>query len=159
MQYTTQGLMTAADLVDHQRLTDTGPYPGCPGHYEDPGPIAYCSVADDCPADRPETAHDVEAQDFYTSGWKRAIRAAFAEPQDRITLTNGPLTIASRLSMYQAQNGTHKITAAQRRRLLKKAGRDRDCRIFRWEGMGYPRSRQGEKQLGFMPRPVSGAPV
>ena len=49
MTYTTQGLMTPADLADHRALTDTGPHPGCPGHYEDPGPLIYCSVNEDCP--------------------------------------------------------------------------------------------------------------
>lgn len=52
MTYTTQGLMTPADLADHQALTDTGPNPDCPGHDDDPDyglGLAYCSRAESCP--------------------------------------------------------------------------------------------------------------
>jgi hypothetical protein len=50
MTYTTQGLMTPADLNDFQILTDTGRHPECPGHdgEADPGPT-YCSRAEICP--------------------------------------------------------------------------------------------------------------
>jgi hypothetical protein len=54
MIYTTQGLMTAEDLADHHEQHDTGVYPGCPGHYEEPGPLVYCSIADDCPFEEGE---------------------------------------------------------------------------------------------------------
>lgn len=51
--YTSQGLMTAADLADHEALTDTGRNPQCPGHDDDPvgqhGDRYYCSRAEDCP--------------------------------------------------------------------------------------------------------------
>lgn len=60
MTYTTQGLMSPADMADHHALHDTGIYPSCPGHYEEPGPLAYCSVADDCPGDDEPDSYDVE---------------------------------------------------------------------------------------------------
>ena len=52
MPYTSQGYMTAADLTDHEALTDTGPSPDCPGHPDDldkgnPFPV-YCSRAEGC---------------------------------------------------------------------------------------------------------------
>ena len=51
MTYTSQGLMTPADLADQRVLTDTHANPDCPGHEEDgmPFPI-YCSACEDCPA-------------------------------------------------------------------------------------------------------------
>ena len=48
---TAHGLMTTADLADHERLTDTGRNPDCPGHSDDDawnGTI-YCSRAEICP--------------------------------------------------------------------------------------------------------------
>ena len=50
MTYTTQGLMTRADLDDYEVLTDTGRNPRCPGHDEIPGDWAvYCTRAENCP--------------------------------------------------------------------------------------------------------------
>lgn len=46
--YTTHGYMTPADIADHQRLTDTGPHPHCPGHADADGPYV-CSAAENCP--------------------------------------------------------------------------------------------------------------
>lgn len=51
--YTTQGLMSAADLADHRALTDTGPHPDCPGHDEDGGRVR-CSVNEECPDEAAE---------------------------------------------------------------------------------------------------------
>ena len=50
MTYTTHGYMTHADLVDHNKLYDTGPNPKCPGHEEGVG-FVYCSVNEQCPGD------------------------------------------------------------------------------------------------------------
>jgi len=56
--YTTHGLMTPADLADHEALTDTGRNPQCPGHDDDPvgqyGQRYYCSQAENCTADDEE---------------------------------------------------------------------------------------------------------
>lgn len=51
MTYTSQGLMTPADLADHQQLTDTGPNPDCPGHDDEENRLGliYCSRAEICP--------------------------------------------------------------------------------------------------------------
>ena len=45
--YTTQGFMTAADLYDHQLLTDMHVHPDCPGHEDELG-TAFCRAAADC---------------------------------------------------------------------------------------------------------------
>lgn len=51
--YTSQGLMTPADIADHEQLTDTGRHPECPGHDDDPvgqyGERHYCARAEICP--------------------------------------------------------------------------------------------------------------
>lgn len=49
--YTTNGLMTAADLYDQQLLTDMHVHPDCPGHEDDDG-TAFCRAADDCPGEQ-----------------------------------------------------------------------------------------------------------
>lgn len=55
MPYTTQGLMTPADLADHHALYDTGRNPDCPGHVEEAAfgisedSTIYCSRAEICP--------------------------------------------------------------------------------------------------------------
>lgn len=46
--YTSQGLMTPADLYDQQLLTDMNVHPDCPGHEDDLG-IAFCRAAQVCP--------------------------------------------------------------------------------------------------------------
>jgi hypothetical protein len=49
--YTAQGLMTPADIADHEALTDTGRNPECSGH-DDPDAwlgIVYCARAENCP--------------------------------------------------------------------------------------------------------------
>lgn len=40
-----------------------------------------------------------------------------------------------------------RMTARQRRRLVKKAGRDPGALVVRDDGMGYPPSRQGFREL------------
>jgi len=58
MVYTTQGLMTRADIADHEALTDTGRNPECPGHPDEDGwkggpfGVTYCSRAENCPDER-----------------------------------------------------------------------------------------------------------
>lgn len=49
--YTTHGLMSAADLADHEELTDTGRNPECPGHDDEENRLGllYCSRAEICP--------------------------------------------------------------------------------------------------------------
>lgn len=49
--YTTQGLMSAADLNDFQILTDTGRHPECPGHHDGMAApeLTFCSRAEICP--------------------------------------------------------------------------------------------------------------
>jgi hypothetical protein len=54
MSYTTQGMMTPADIADHEALTDTGRNPECPGHEEAEFGVSwngtvYCSRAENCP--------------------------------------------------------------------------------------------------------------
>lgn len=62
-----------------------------------------------------------------------------------------------RLKIY-SQNG--KVTHAQRRRIVKKAGRDPGAIVTRDDGMGYPPGMQGYRELVVCGiRPVSGAPV
>jgi len=63
-----------------------------------------------------------------------------------------------RVHAYNKQGGKT-LTPAQRRRMIKKAGRDPQAIIIREDGMGYARSRQGERILiGFEDnRPTSGA--
>lgn len=144
MQYTTHGLMTPADLADHQNLTDTGIHPGCPGHYEDPGPIAHCSIVDDCP----DIGGDVMALDFDTTALTLHTPAR-----------NRGLTVHERICNYQAQSGRERLTARQRRRMLKKAGRDPQVTVVRDDGMGYPPNMQGYREIVGDVRPVSGGPV
>lgn len=58
MTYTTHGLMTSADIDDHNLLYDTGRSPECPGHDDPDMPDArfplYCSRAQDCPDAEPD---------------------------------------------------------------------------------------------------------
>lgn len=71
---------------------------------------------------------------------------------------------ATRIETYARQ--TRRVTAAQRRRIIKKAGRDPLATVIKDDGMGYPPSKQGFRELiGFGGeniledvRPVSGAP-
>jgi len=51
-----------------------------------------------------------------------------------------------------------KITSRQRRRLIKKAGRDPHAIVTRDDGMGYPPAMQGYKELISFRRPEPGAP-
>lgn len=105
MTYTTHGLMTPADLAEYEQDHDTALDSNCPGHYEEPGPLVYCSIAMECPG----------------------------EP-------NRPLDYYSRISLYRATNGCHRLTPAQRRRAVKKAAR---------EGWHIARNKRGAKQLAF----------
>lgn len=50
-----------------------------------------------------------------------------------------------RLQIYSA--GRKTISARQRRRLVKKAGRDPYAITYRDDGMGYPPSKQGFREL------------
>ena len=65
-----------------------------------------------------------------------------------------------RIDIYAAQP---RITPRMRRRLIKKAGHDPQATVIRDDGMGYPASRQGFRELiGYTRQaafPVSGAPV
>jgi hypothetical protein len=143
MQHTTHGLMTPADLADHQKLTDTGPHPDCPGHfYEGSDGGIYVrtihSVADHCPGD---------------DGGAQAYDIQIPAPG------GGRMGIYERICNYQRQTGREGLTPRQRRRMLKKAGRDPGVTVVRDEGMGYPRSMQGYREIVGDVRPVSGAPV
>jgi hypothetical protein len=40
-----------------------------------------------------------------------------------------------------------RMTARQRRRLVKKAGRDENAIVYRDDGMGYPPSKQGYREV------------
>ena len=115
MTYTTQGYMTAADLADHQQLTDTAADPNCPGHDD-----GRCTVAMNCPGRQP-----------------------------------APMGTFRRAAIY-ARRG--KMTARQRRRLVKKAGRDPEYAVIRDDGMGYSRAMQGYREIVQLPVPVSGGP-
>jgi hypothetical protein len=143
--YTTHGLMTPADHADHQALTDTGPHPDCPGHHDIGDPsrdtIAYCSVADDCPGEEWE---EVQAYDLQ-------VPAPDGGPV--------PMGTAWRLVVYANTNRTLRLTPRQRRRAVKKAGRDPDVMVARDDGMGYPPNMQGYREIASDARPVSGAPV
>jgi hypothetical protein len=66
-----------------------------------------------------------------------------------------------RIEIY-TRDGQRPLTARQRRRVVKKAGRDPNATVVRDNGMGYPASMQGYREIiGVSPaaRPVSGAPV
>lgn len=112
MVYTTHGLMTPADLADHQQLTDTGIHPGCGGHYEDPI-LTYCSVADECPGD---------------------------DYNEQVGQPGAPMETYSRMSLYQASGGHHRLTPRQRRRVVQKAARG---------GWHTYLDKRGVKQLAF----------
>lgn len=52
------------------------------------------------------------------------------------------------------------LTHRQRRRMIKKAGRDPRAVVIRDAGMGYAPGMQGYRELaGIYPRPVSGIPA
>lgn len=48
--YTSQGLMTAADLYDAKLLYDLNMHPDCPGHEDDEG-IFFCRAVENCPGE------------------------------------------------------------------------------------------------------------
>lgn len=129
MNYTTQGLLTALDLHDHQELHDQHRHPNCPGH-EEGGSVVFCSAAQTC------------EWDDGTDGTK-----------------GQPMGTYERMTMYFAQSASGRMTARQRRRLIKKAGRDPEYSIMRTDGgMGYPASKRGLKELAMNFAPTSGAP-
>lgn len=65
-----------------------------------------------------------------------------------------PMSTARRLDIYGAP-----LTGPQRRRAVKKAGRDPEYAVFRDAGMGYPPAQQGRRELRMIrSAPVSGAP-
>lgn len=66
---------------------------------------------------------------------------------------------AARIDVY-ARTG-RALTAKQRRRMIKKAGRDPNAHVVRDDGMGFSLARQGERiLLGYdrAAQPVSGIP-
>jgi len=132
MQYTTQGLMTPADLADRAELHDEHRHPHCPGHPSFEGEILFCPAVDDCPG-----------ESTGSGGGPRQAMGTY-----------------ERLTMYQARSASGRITPAQRRRLVKKAGRDPQYTVTRDNGMGFADpARQGMRELeAVMPIPVSGQP-
>lgn len=56
MTYTTHGLMTRLDLREFEQDHDTSLDTNCPGHDEEPRPLAYCSVAMECPGTQDDEA-------------------------------------------------------------------------------------------------------
>ena len=131
MTYTTHGLMTPMDIAEHEQDHDTALNSACPGHYEEPGPLAYCSIAMECPG-----------ESTGSGGGPRQRMGTY-----------------ERMTMYfdQSANG-RTLTARQRRRVVKKAGRDPEYQILRSYGMGYSAARQGQRELAMNVAPVSGAP-
>lgn len=63
---------------------------------------------------------------------------------------------STRLATY-CRNG-RRMTARQRRRMIKKAGRDPFATVVRDDGMGYSPAKQGYRELIGV-EPVSGAPA
>ena len=55
--------------------------------------------------------------------------------------------------------GGRKLTSAQRRRMIKKAGTDPTAVVIRDDGMGYPPGMQGYRELVDIIKPVSGVPT
>lgn len=129
MMHTTHGAMTAADYADHLELHDQHRHPGCLGHDDGPGDtLSYCTAAMDC------------------------VYSPQPDSPEPGIGTN------RRLEIYFRQSPTGKLTPAQRRRVMKKAGRGDAYVVLRDEGMGYSAARQGMKQIAYdMPVPVSGA--
>jgi hypothetical protein len=140
MHYTTHGLMTPADLADHHALYDTGPADDITYELCDrcDGPLASDGVCAD------DTCGEVQAYDIQ-------IPAPYADPE--------PMGTAARLAVYASTNRSQRLTPKQRRRAAKKAGRDPKVIVLRDDGMGYPRSMQGYREIVGDYRPVSGAPL
>lgn len=69
-----------------------------------------------------------------------------------------PMGTYARFTMYRDQSATGRITRRQRRRLVKKAGRDPEYVIIRDTGMGYSPAMQGFREVSLLPTPVSGQP-
>jgi len=51
-----------------------------------------------------------------------------------------------RINIYTA-DGTRPLTARQRRRAVKKAGRDPRATVIKDDGMGYPPNKQGYREI------------
>lgn len=68
------------------------------------------------------------------------------------------MNTAARVFVYTEQNRGAGLTHRQRRRVLKKAGREPGALIVRDDGMGYPGSMQGFKALVGI-NPVSAPPA
>lgn len=69
------------------------------------------------------------------------------------------MNTVKRFKIYVSDN--RPLTARQRRRLVKKAGRDPHATVVRDDGMGYPPNKQGYREIVGMdspPEPVSGGP-
>jgi hypothetical protein len=62
------------------------------------------------------------------------------------------------MAVYARTNRTTRMTPRQRRRAVKKAGRDPQVMVTRDDGMGYPPSMQGYREMFELPVPVSGGP-
>lgn len=92
------------------------------------GVNVICSAADDCPDDQ------------------------------ALYLKDQPVGTYERMQTYFRQSPTGRLTARQRRRLVKKAGRDPEYVIMRDDGMGYSPAHQGMKELAMLPVPISGGP-
>lgn len=68
------------------------------------------------------------------------------------------MNTATRVYAYAVQNKGADLTHRQRRRVIKKAGSEAGALIVRDDGMGYPPSRQGFKELAGI-APVSAPPA
>lgn len=71
---------------------------------------------------------------------------------------HGAMGTYRRMQMYVDQSATGRMTARQRRRLVKKAGRDPEYTVIRDTGMGYSPAMQGYREITLAAMPTSGAP-
>jgi hypothetical protein len=62
-----------------------------------------------------------------------------------------------RIGIYERRG--LRLTPRQRRRMIKKAGRDPYAVVVREDGMGYSPAMQGYRELIGIDRPVSGVPA
>lgn len=67
-----------------------------------------------------------------------------------------PMDTYKRMAVYLRQRNGGQMTARQRRRVVKKAGRDPGFAVIRDAGMGYSAATQGFKEIEPLPVPVSG---
>lgn len=57
------------------------------------------------------------------------------------------MNTSQRIAAYEQQNAGRPFTARQRRRIVKRAGTDPQATVVKDDGMGYPPSRQGFREL------------